>query len=352
MSKFYHGIRRIGAVIVGLVFFVAGMLKLMDPTGTSLIVSEYFKFMHMDFAVPAAKVVGVALALLETLTGCALIAGIARRIVAIVTFCLLGFFSLVTLALVIFNPVMDCGCFGEAVHLTHAQSLMKNLALLVLAAFAFIPLQDGFEARSMKKWTFAFVAACVVAFSVYSLRNLPLVDFTSFNYGSQLLGDSPDEDRDGLEDMPVLSFSDVFGEYCDELAVQGNVLALSVYEPERLSAESWMALSAAASDALACGIRPLLLVPFVDGVPVDMGEYMYFADYKTLLTLNRSNGGATFISDGMIVDKWSSSSLPDGETLTSALCAEPVDRAASRISAGRLSAQVFLLASVAFLVLI
>lgn len=344
--------RRFAAVVVGLVFFVAGMLKLMDPTGTSLIVAEYFRFLHLDFAIPAAKAAGVGLALVETLTGCALISGIAHRIVSVVTFCLVGLFTLVTLALVIFNPVMDCGCFGEAVHLTHSQSLFKNLALLCLTAFAFIPMNDGFEARRMKKWTFGLVAVAAIAFAVYSLRSLPLVDFTAFNYNSQIIGSSFDEELEEPVDMPVLSFSDAFGEYCDELAVQGNVLALSVYDPERLSDMDWHALSATVSDALACGIRPLLLVPFVDGVPMDMGEYLYFSDYKTLLTLNRSNGGATFLSDGLVVDKWPLRSLPDGEELTSALCAEPVDRAASRISSGRLAAQGILLASIAVLLLV
>ena len=51
-------------------------------------------------------------------------------------------------------------------------------------------------------------------------------------------------------------------------------------------------------------------------------------------------------------DKWPLRSLPDGEELTSALCAEPVDRAASRISSGRLAAQGILLASIAVLLLV
>lgn len=344
--------RRLCAVIIGLVFFVAGMLKLMDPTGTSLIVTEYLKFLHLGFAVPAAKVLGTALALVETLAGCALISGVARSLVSVVTFCLLGVFTLLTVALVIFNPAMDCGCFGEAIHLTHVQSLVKNLVLLALAAFAFIPVVDGFEARKPKKWGFFTVSLLVIAFAVYSFRALPLVDFTAYNYGAQILGDSVDEGEMAYEDMPVLSFSDVFGEYCDELAAQGNVLVLSVYDPDHLSEGSWLSLSAAVSDALTCGIRPLLLVPYVDGVPMDMGEHMYFADYKTLLTLNRSNGGATFLSDGLVVDKWPVSSLPDGEKLTSALCAEPVERAASRTSSGRLTAQGVLLGSVALLLLL
>ena len=50
MSIRYLGnkVRRLCAVIVGLVFFVAGILKLMDPVGSMLIVREYFSFLHLS----------------------------------------------------------------------------------------------------------------------------------------------------------------------------------------------------------------------------------------------------------------------------------------------------------------
>ena len=39
--------RRLCAVILGFVFFGAGVLKLMDPVGTALIINEYFNFFHI-----------------------------------------------------------------------------------------------------------------------------------------------------------------------------------------------------------------------------------------------------------------------------------------------------------------
>ena len=352
MRKFHHSFRRFCALLIGLVFFVSGMLKLMDPVGTGLKMAEYFKFLHLDFLLPAGKGFGVAFALLETLVGAALISGIARKLAAIVVLALVVFFTGLTLALYLINPEMDCGCFGEAIHLTHLQSLMKNVVLLVLALIAFIPLSDGYEARKPKKWGFAVVSLLALGFTVYSLRSLPMQDFTAFSYGSQILsGAAEDDDLQG-ENLAVLSFSDVFGEYCDDLAGVGEVLAVSVYEPERLDSLQWARIATAVNDALVCGVRPLVLTPSADAVPMTLGECLYFADYKTLLTMNRSNGGATYLSDGLIVDKWTLRELPTGEDLSVLLSSEPVEAAASSSTHGRLAFQGMLLLCVALLILL
>ena len=352
MHKFHHSFRRFCALLIGLVFFVSGMLKLMDPVGTGLKMAEYFKFLHLDFLLPAGKGFGVAFALLEALVGAALVSGIARKLAAIVVLALITFFTGLTLVLYLVNPEMDCGCFGEAIHLTHLQSLMKNVVLLVLALIAFIPLSDGYEARKPKKWGFAVVSLLTLVFTVYSLRSLPLEDFTAFSYGSQILSGATGDDDLQEENLAVLSFSDVFGEYCDDLAGVGEVLAVSVYEPERLDSLQWARIATVVNDALVCGVRPLVLTPSADGVPMTLGECLYFADYKTLLTMNRSNGGATYLSDGLSVDKWTLKDLPTGEDLSALLSSEPVEAAASSSTHGRLAFQGMLLLCVALLILL
>ena len=40
MTDVHNRLRRIAASVTGLVFFVSGMLKLMDPVGAKLVVSE------------------------------------------------------------------------------------------------------------------------------------------------------------------------------------------------------------------------------------------------------------------------------------------------------------------------
>lgn len=355
MRKFHHSFRRFCALLIGLVFFFSGMLKLMDPVGTGLKVAEYFRFLHLGFLAPAGKAVGMAISLLESLVGAALVSGIARKVTAVTVLCLVGFFTGLTLVLYLVNPDMDCGCFGEAIHLTHFQSLMKNVVLLVLALIAFIPLSDGYEARNPKKWGFALVAAYVLCFAFFSWRGLPLMDFTAFAPGSQILSDAGGADErkeQPAENQAVLSFSDAFGEYCDRLASDGEVLALSVYAPEKLDSLDWVKVAATVSDAYVSGVRPLVLAPSAESVPRTLGDCLFFADPKTLLTLNRSNGGATYLSDGLIVSKWPLGRLPDGETLSSLVTSEPVEVVASTITRGRLAYQGPLLLSVALLILL
>ena len=59
MKGFHIGLRRLCSVLLGLVFFIAGMLKLMDPVGTGLIVDGYLEFLHFEWLSFAAKAMGV-----------------------------------------------------------------------------------------------------------------------------------------------------------------------------------------------------------------------------------------------------------------------------------------------------
>ena len=85
MRYFHKGVRRLCAIVIGLVFFLAGLLKLQDPVGAGLVVKEYFNFFHLSFLSGASVYVAVALALLETLCGAALIAGVRRAFTASLT---------------------------------------------------------------------------------------------------------------------------------------------------------------------------------------------------------------------------------------------------------------------------
>lgn len=68
-----RALRRISAAVVGSVFFLAAILKLMDPVGAGLVVEEYFKFLHLWFMMPFARVVGIVMAMVEAVLGAAMI---------------------------------------------------------------------------------------------------------------------------------------------------------------------------------------------------------------------------------------------------------------------------------------
>lgn len=334
-------LRRVSAVLIGFVFFLAGILKLMDPVGAGLVVDEYFKFFHLRFLSFSSGFVAEVAALAETITGAALITGVWRSITGMVAGLLLGFFTLLTLILVIFNPAMDCGCFGEAIHLTHFQSLIKNLILCVLWVLAFIPFKAREMPRKTKYVSFGIAALSVLAFAAVSLRSVPAMDFTPYAPGEEIHNSAAPEQGGS----PMLTFSNAEGEYCDTLAASGQVALLSVYKPSGMDGKAWSRLAGTMADAEAAGFKPLLLVaatpssfeaPSSDLTP-------YFADRRELLTLNRSNGGLTLLSDAQIVAKWSSSGKPDFNALSITDAADATELMIQRESSQRMKVQGFLL---------
>ena len=388
MKKAHHSFRRFCAILIGLVFLASGLLKLLDPVGTGLIVSEYFKFFHLGFLQGTAKALGMVLSLVEAITGAALISGVFRKTTAIVTSILVVFFTIITLILWIAKPEMDCGCFGEAIHLSHGQTLLKNLVLLALAALAFIPFQNFGVPRKGKYVAFFLAIPSLIFALCHNARHLPMIDFTEFAPGTELFAslDNDYQEMDGkvptfiyerngqrgsftldaLPDStwtfvgvdtlsrsgmyknaskPVLSFRDAEGEYQDELAVLGKVMVFSVYDPEEAD---WDRIRTQAAEARICGATPLILAVPGEDTPEDV----YLADYKPLITLNRANGGATYFNDGELISKWSPRDVPEGEELRSLLDREPVVASTDFIVGRRIRAQGFALYLLALLLLL
>lgn len=397
MKGFHIGLRRLCSVILGLVYFIAGMLKLMDPVGAGLVVDEYLKFFHLGGLAFASKTLGVGMALLETLLGAALIAGVWRKFVAGVTSILTLAFTALTLILVIFNPEMDCGCFGEAVHLTHMQTFLKNVALCVLCAGAFLPVRDYGRTRKSKLVAFWLVAVTVLLFTFMSLVSVPLMDFTEFAPGASLTADADAENidagislngendakqeyfviyekngqegaftLDNLPDstwtfvrvenvemsipdyeqsVPFFYISDAEGNYHNELLSEGKVMVLSVYDVPGYkdadkAAQFLRDAEAAGFTAVAVAREPL---PALDA---------FLSDYKKIITFNRSNGGATYLEDGEIICKWPSGRLPDSDELSKVASRNPMEQLVSRSSRRRIAFQGVVLYSLALLLIL
>ena len=335
-------INKIAAFILGSVFFLSGILKLMDPLGTSLIVSSYLSFLHLGFLQFASGLLACIFPLVECILGSAMILGVFRKPTGIAVLALQVFFTLLTLLLVIFNPQMDCGCFGEAIHLTHTQSFIKNLILLALWALAFLPLRKETPAPRKSKFIgFALVGVSVLRFLLYSSLSLPLIDFTPLKSGVELYSESEFEGEE-------ISVMDSQGEYADSVLTEGKVLAISVYELSKVKPKTWQKISSLVSEASALGYSPVLLLSSSvaqaqSSVSDNLLGISYFCDKKTLMTLNRSNAGVSYISDGLITAKWSRHSLPDSQDLESIAAEDAADVILSRSQPASLKLQCFLL---------
>ena len=395
MNRHYNRLRRAAAWLLGFTFLMSGIMKLMDPTGSEMVMRAYFSFMHLTALNVLAKAAGVGFALLEAVIGAALVSGVWRKAIGIASCALTGFFTLLTLILVIFNPTMDCGCFGEAVHLTHLQTFIKNIVLCILCCTAFIPMRDLGVPRKSKYAAFGITVCSLAAFMTYSLISLPLRDYTDFRAGATLaaavndtdagnadsysdvyssvfvyekdgvsaeftLEDLPDsswtyvETRieaqdDGFPTSPVLSITDAEGHYCDSIAAQGTVLIVSEYK--NVGRRKMARINGFIGAAEEAGLRVIHISPD--------GDTPYHADFKALASLNRSNGGVTFIDDGLIFKKWPYRSLAGRKNHSAAIaeCREAISGHPDEILAveqtrGSLALQGFLLYVFAMLMLL
>jgi len=339
--RFLRGLCR---VLFALTFIVSGVLKLIDPVGTGLIVKEYIAFMHLDFLEPAATVLGMALATLEFTIGICVLSGLRIRIMAWVALILTAGFTGLTLYLMLYNPISDCGCFGEAIHLTNTQTFLKNMLLLLLAILIFMGRKRATRlAPAWLEWLFVGIFALLaLAVSIRALATIPQVDFTAYRVGNSLDELAQENQaryettfiytKDGqtrefaLDDLPDDSWT-----YLDSKTVQvggstkmaqvdftlqqmeGPVLAVTVYSPESLRKENLDRIDHFRKAALLQGQEVVMYGP--------TDEYQT-ADRKSLMTLNRSNGGAVYFYDGTIVDKWANIEL-DEVDLASELTADP-----------------------------
>ena len=376
--------RRFCGFICGFVFFLSGILKLMDPVGAGLVMDSYLDFLHIGFFGFASKPLAVLFALAETVVGTAMITGVWRKTTAIIALSLQGFFTLLTILLAIFNPVMDCGCFGEFIHLTHVETLVKNLVICALLSYAYFPMRNLGRPLKRKYVSFGVVCISVLVFSIFSLSRLPIIDFTDYEPGAQILSadaNVADEafdamfiyEKDGvqqeftLENLPdstwtfvstqtiqnkdlkssgaTLSFYDNDKEYQDSLAVQGNVMVISMYDPQ-MRQKKWDAAVRMAENARESGFNAMILVA---GTPEQIegkvtGDIpVYFSDYKTLITLNRSNAGATWLSHGYIIKKWGRRAYPGQDDLLTYIKGNSTEAILESNTKGSLLFQGFLL---------
>ena len=338
-NRHRFNVRRFCAWLIGLVFLFSSVFKLMDPVGTAYIVQAYFHFFHLSFLDGIARGVGILLSLTEGVVGVALVTGVLRKITAIAASALIGFFFLLTLILWIANPEMDCGCFGEAVHLTHAWSFYKNGILALLAAAAWVGNGRLGGTRRVKYVSAVVGTLSLLVFCVLSNIGVPLKDFTDYAQGARIQAADefspsvlPLRTRDGVE--------------ADQEAAYGSVMTLSFYD--RPSGRKWEAAQRFAAEAEAAGFTPLILC-----AESWFDDYPYFlSDRKILSTFNRSNGGASYLYDGEIVAKWSWAFRPSASSLQEIAAQDYVETAIGTSSSRDRHFEGFLLYLLAVLMLL
>lgn len=289
MNRIVH---RILSLLLGLSFLISGWLKGVDPYGTSLKLSEYFRAWRWDgFVVDYPLVWSVCLCAGELCLGLLLLFGIFRRVVACGVVAVMSAFTALT-AWLAFSPigmsVQDCGCFGDAFTLEHEATLLKNVVLLLFSVGNLWTVWRGCLC-GMKGWR---TVACCVIFSLgiplYSAIFLPPMDFLPFNRGTKL----SEESDFGVYDARYVNVTDSLMAVSAEKPLVAVVsrCELTEYDLHKLY---YLRKQAETGNIAFC----LWTIPAMnDGVGIDV----FYTDEVTLKSLLRARIGFVIVDKGVV----------------------------------------------------
>lgn len=351
-------------IIVGIVFIFSATVKAVDPLGTAYKFSDYFQAFHLEFLQPVSLLLAIILITAEFISGFSVLSGYRQKTGIWGAMILMLIFTPLTLVLAISNPVSDCGCFGDAIHLTNWQTFGKNIILIILVIILFTGRKQVKNVSAPgKEWIIiSIVIVLFVIFSLLNLRYLQLFDFLPYKTGVPIKesmkipeGKPVDEykttfiyEKEGakkeftLENYPANDTSWTFVDQKSVLKKKGyvppihdfsitapggqdlteEILANPGYtllmiskkikeaDPKRLAAGFELGIY-----CMAKGIGFYIVTASGSG---ELSEYnngftFFTGDETTLKTIVRSNPGYMLIKGGKIAGKWSWATLPPKE---------------------------------------
>ncbi|MDR1919478.1 MAG: DoxX family protein [Tannerellaceae bacterium] len=363
-------------LLIGVVFVFSGFVKAIDPMGFEIKISEYLAVWGMGAFQPLALIGAFNLIAIEFTLGVGILLGVYRRYASLLALALMLVMTPLTLYLALFNPVTDCGCFGDALVISNWETFFKNIVLLGASVFVFVHYRKMLSCYTLKvRWfvpLFAYV--CCLFFSYWNYNHLPLIDFrpykTGVNIPAQMSipeGAPEDEyrysfvyEKEGvkkefsLDDYPAEDSSWTFVESRLELIKKGYIppiASFNLLDREGNEATDWVLnqegdvflLIAArleeASDERIGEISNLYDYALEQGIPFYCltgssgetiktwteqtgAEYPFLeADEALLKTIIRSNPGLVWLKSGTILEKWHYNDLPGEEKIARLLTA-------------------------------
>jgi hypothetical protein len=175
-------------------------VKAVDPIGFSYKLDEYFEVFAEDthrIGILSSfflwlKNISVYLSMffcvLEMILGFMLVFGIQMELTAWLLLLLIVFFTWLTGYSAFTGKVTDCGCFGDALHLTPWQSFNKDVVLLVLilVIFAFRHRIKPVFQRMTGTVILLLAIALFSYLTIYSYKHLPIIDFRAYKVGNNI----------------------------------------------------------------------------------------------------------------------------------------------------------------------
>ena len=360
--------------LLGATFVFSGFVKAIDPIGTQYKLQDYISAVGMGGIVPdiVTLLASVALAAREVSRGVFVLFAIRRHLVSKILVAFMAVMTLITVWIALFNPVKDCGCFGEALRLTNVQTLLKNIVLLAASVVvAWRPLRMyRFLSRSTQWIAINYTILFVLLLSAHCLYHLPLIDFRPYHIGMnikkgmEIPAGAPQPEfettfilqKNGVKkEFTLDNYPDSSWQFVDSKTVQtkeGYVPPIHDFSIQKadgdditdsvLTAKGYIFLLVSPhlerADDSNFGDIDLLYeycqerkIPFycltastkkdIDHwADITGAEYPFcFTDETALKTIIRSNPGLLLLKDGTIIRKWSHNDLPSSSSLNAPL---------------------------------
>jgi len=358
------GLRIFSRIIVGLVFIFSGTVKAIDPFGSAYKFNDYFQAFNLAFLNSLSLPMAILLCTLEFIAGFSVLTGIRQKTGIWTVLILMAIFTPLTFILALTNPVSDCGCFGDAIHMTNWQTFGKNIILLSLTLILFIKRKDiRPRSGSIREWIIINITILLfILFNIANLRYLPVIDFLPYKTGVKIADKMtiPENmpvdqynttfiyEKEGvkkeftLENYPADDTSWVFVDQKSVLVKKGyqppihdfSIITTNGYDiTQNILSDTSLSvlmivkkLEEADSATLEKGFELgnfcvnngisyyILTASGTDEVnKYNNGLMFCFTDETTLKTIVRSNPGYLLLANGVIRGKWSWANLPSKE---------------------------------------
>jgi hypothetical protein len=125
----------------------------------------------------------------EVLAGVAVIIGWRMQLFSWLLLLLIIFFAFLTGYALFSGKIKTCGCFGDCLPLTPAESFIKDLVLFILILILFIN-RKNISSSVISFAAITFLLVCIVSVSIlqaYVMKHLPLIDCLPYKKGNNIL---------------------------------------------------------------------------------------------------------------------------------------------------------------------
>lgn len=124
--------------ILGILFILSSIFKWIGLRTFALTVNDFCAFLGLNALYGHGMALAIIICSVELVLGVAAFIPKLRKYVVWVYTLVLGYFTYITyLNLVsLYGQIESCGCFGEVIHLTPAETFYKNVLLLTLSLIA------------------------------------------------------------------------------------------------------------------------------------------------------------------------------------------------------------------------